>query len=319
MAFPQLDQAKLAELVAARFPLEGRELSFRRIPSGKFNRSYYVDLDGQRMVLRVAPLPGTPVLFYEKDMMRQEPLVHQIVRERTDCPVAAVLATDFSRKRILSDYLFMERLPGLAASDLPVGRSMWERVLEQLGRCLRQVHEITGDRYGYVGPHRPMEPQDNWVDAFRIMWSKLVQQLVGMEAYTREQGDWLVGALEKRLRFFDPNVPASLLHMDVWSQNILLDESGKFTGLVDWDRALWGDPEIEYAVLDYCGISEPAFWRGYGRQRDTSAAARIRHHFYFLYEHQKYILIRGLRNGRWEAAMRYRDECWSLAQSWFSD
>jgi len=318
VAWPELDENLLRSLVAANFQVDSERVAFRRIPSGKFNRSYYVELDGQQMVLRIAPLPDTPVLFYEKDMMRQEPVVHQIVRERTDCPVAAILATDFTRTRIPSDYLFMERLPGVAASELPVGRSMWDRVLEQLGRCLRQVHEITGDKYGYVGPHRPMEPQDNWVDAFRVMWGKLVQQLVDMKAYTPDQGAWLVEALESRLRYFDPNVPASLLHMDVWSQNILLDESGNLTGLVDWDRALWGDPEIEYAVLDYCGISEPAFWRGYGRQRDNSTAARVRHHFYFLYEHQKYILIRGLRNGRWDAAMRYRDECWALAQSWFA-
>ncbi len=317
MGWPELSEEILRELVVAHFDVDARALAFRPTPSGKFNRSFYVDVDGQQMVLRVAPLPDTPVLFYEKDMMRQEPVVHRIVRDRTDCPVAAVLATDFSRKRIPSDYLFMERLPGLAASELPVSRSLWERVLEQVGRCLRQVHEITSDKYGYVGPHRPMEPQDNWVDAFRIMWGKLVQQLVEMNAYTKEQGIWLVDALERHVHFFDPNVPASLLHMDVWSQNILLDVSGNFTGLVDWDRALWGDPEIEYAVLDYCGISEPAFWRGYGRQRDSSVAAKVRHHFYFLYEHQKYILIRGLRNGRWNAAMRYRDECWMLAQSWF--
>ncbi|OUL36382.1 hypothetical protein BV372_08175 [Nostoc sp. T09] len=59
-----------------------------------------------------------------------------------------------------------------------------------------------------------------------------------------------------------------MLHMDVWFQNILVDSAGNVTGLVDFDRALWGDPEIEFAVLDYCGISEPAFWRGYGRERD---------------------------------------------------
>ncbi len=47
--------------------------------------------------------------------------------------------------------------------------------------------------------------------------------------------------------------------MDVWAQNILVDSMGNVSGLVDFDRALWGDPEIEFAVLNYCGISEPAF------------------------------------------------------------
>ncbi|WP_256973118.1 aminoglycoside phosphotransferase family protein [Nostoc sp. T09] len=69
-------------------------------------------------------------------------------------------------------------------------------------------------------------------------------------------------------RSLDYTESPRLLHMDVWFQNILVDSAGNVTGLVDFDRALWGDPEIEFAVLDYCGISEPAFWRGYGRERD---------------------------------------------------
>ena len=81
---------------------------------------------------------------------------------------------------------------------------------------------------------------------------------------------------------FDRPVPAALLHMDVWAQNILVDDGGRLTGLVDWDRALWGDPEIEFAVLDYCGISTPAFWQGYGRERDLSEPAQVRRVFYLL-------------------------------------
>lgn len=309
----------LRELVIKHFPTDGRRVAFRPIRTGKFNRSYYVQVDGEELVLRIAPPPGTPVLFYEKDMMRQEPEVHRLVREHTDAPVARILAYDFSRSTIPSDYLFMEKLPGVAASELPLPRSVWSRALEQVGRYLRQVHAIHGPAYGYVGPHRPMEPQPDWWNAFRIMWRKLIEQIVEMGAYTPDQGNWLIEALEVRRQYFDRDVPPSLLHMDIWSQNILLDRAGNVTGIVDWDRALYGDPEIEFAVLDYCGISEPAFWRGYGKERERSEAAQVRYWFYFLYEHQKYIVIRGLRNGRWEAAMRYRDDCLRLAKQWLED
>jgi aminoglycoside phosphotransferase (APT) family kinase protein len=113
---------------------------------------------------------------------------------------------------------------------------------------------------------------------------------------------------------FDRPVPASLLHMDVWSQNILVDGAGRVTGLVDLDRALWGDPEIEYAVLDYTGISEPAFWRGYGRPRDTSFSAQVRARFYLLYEVQKYIVIRIWRRNDPGQALQYKRQSFSLAR-----
>ena len=80
--------------------------------------------------------------------------------------------------------------------------------------------------------------------------------------------------LDRHAEVFDRPVPASLLHMDVWAENILADERGRLTGLIDWDRACWGDPEIEFAVLDYCGISEPPFWEGYGAVTGPLARGR---------------------------------------------
>ena len=103
--------------------------------------------------------------------------------------------------------------------------------------------------------------------------------------------------------------------MDVWAENILADERGLLTGLIDWDRACWGDPEIEFAVLDYCGISEPPFWEGYGAVRDGSPEAEIRRILYLLYEVQKYIVIRRVRGNDPVRADGYRRQCLRLAQA----
>lgn len=75
------------------------------------------------------------------------------------------------------------------------------------------------------------------------------------------------------------------------------------------------DPEIEFAVLDYCGISEPAFWEGYAAEREHSREAEIRRTFYFLYEIQKYIFIRKVRRNRPAEADRFRQHALGLARS----
>jgi len=100
--------------------------------------------------------------------------------------------------------------------------------------------------------------------------------------------------------------------MDIWSQNILIDEEANVTGIVDFDRALWGDKEIEFAVLDYCGISEPAFWRGYGTERDLSPEAQLRRLFYLAYEVQKYIPIHHWRKRSPESAWRYKQNSMAI-------
>ena len=106
--------------------------------------------------------------------------------------------------------------------------------------------------------------------------------------------------------------------MDIWHQNILVDNAGNVTGIVDWDRALWGDPEVEFAVLDYCGISEPAFWEGYDKSRDQSPEARVRQIFYLLYELQKYIVIRQGRHNDTARALQYKQQVFQIIQQTFN-
>jgi len=86
---------------------------------------------------------------------------------------------------------------------------------------------------------------------------------------------------------------------------------------VDFDRALRGDVEIEFAVLDYCGISEPSFWEGYGARRDNSPAAMIRRQFYLLYEVQKYMPIRVWRRQDPISGGSYKQQCFALAAQLF--
>ena len=304
----------LRELVTANLAVDGDRLRFEPIRTGKHNHSYFVHTDREEVVLRIAPLQEG-MLFYERDMMAQEPPLHALLRAETRVPVAEIYAYDETHALIDRSFMLMERLPGRALSEMPgLPARRIDGVLEQVGDCLRQMHALHAEDYGYLGAHRPMAPQPTWWEAFRVMWNALLDDVEAAGGYTTEEADFLRSLLDLYRGQFRP-VAASLLHMDVWGQNILVDETGRLTGLVDLDRALWGDPEIEFAVLDYCGISEPAFWAGYGQQRDTSPAAQIRQRFYLLYEVQKYIVIRRLRRNDRAGAERYREQSLRLAMA----
>jgi aminoglycoside phosphotransferase (APT) family kinase protein len=304
----------LTRLVAAHLPVDPERLSFEPIRTGKHNTSYYVQHGGDGWVLRISPPDDAGFLFYERRMMAQEPPLHALLRAETTVPVAEIVAYDDSRALLDRDYLLMERLPGQPMTDARLTARQVDGVLEQVGSFLAQMHGLVADRYGYLGAHRPMAPQPTWVEAFAVMWNKLLDDIVACGGYSAEEADAFRQLLQVYRPHFDRPVPASLLHMDVWSQNILVDDGGTVTGLVDLDRALWGDPEIEFAVLDYCGISEPAFWQGYGRPRDTSFSAQIRARFYTLYEVQKYIVIRIWRRNAPAEALRYKRQCFVLVR-----
>ncbi len=291
------------QIIRHHLPDITAEPRFERIRTGKFNTSFWVTVGHRRLVLRIAPPRDAVFCFYERGMMRQEPGIHALLESRTSVPVAHVIAFDDSHSLIDRDYMLMERLPGRPLTEAAVNI---DHVLRQVGALLRQVHALRDTRYGYLGEHRPMEPQPRWADAFAIIWNKLIDDVAAAGYYDQEEQLLLRNLLDANLKLFDRPVPSCLLHMDVWHQNILVDDSGAVTGLVDWDRALWGDPEIEFAILDYCGISEPAFWEGYGQPREGSPEARIRQVFYLLYELQKYIVIRSGRNNDPAAARRYK-------------
>lgn len=287
----------LTDVVASHIRANPDGLRIERCLTGKFNTTYFIEGAKRPMILRVAPFDDpSSMLFYEYHMMHQEPGLHALIRARTNVPCPAIIAFDTSHRHLDRDFLILERMPGQpVAGNVARSSEQFPHILRQLGRFLRQVHAITGTSYGYVGDHDPMEPQPNWYSAFKVMWNKLLDDIERCGGYRPQEAKlmrWLLGYYRDA---FKRSVPATLLHMDLWAQNILVDEAGEITGLIDWDRALWGDPEIEFAVLDYCGLSEPAFWEGYGLKRKVTPESTIRQKFYLLYELQKYIFIHRVR------------------------
>jgi len=310
-----LDINTLTECVRRYLPHSDGRVEFERIPTGLFNDSFFMRAGGKDYVLRIAPPRDAVFVFYERGMMKQEPGIHELLLAETSVPVAEILAFDDSHETIDRDFMIMERMPGVPLTQA-AGVDENE-VLQQVGEYLAETHALTADRYGYIGEHAPMEPADSWQEAFAVMWRKLIEDVRASGHYSDGEADDLLRLLDRHISLFDRDVPASLLHMDIWSQNILVDEGGDVTAIVDWDRAAWGDPEIEFAILDYCSMSKPAFWGGYGRPRDESPEARIRNVFYLLYEIQKYIVIREGRENDSDGARWFKEHVMQIVEKSF--
>ena len=303
---------KLHPLLERLFDVD--TIRVRRIPSGMFNDSYFLTADSKEYVLRIAPAPDTPVLFYEKAMMRREPGIHTLVRAHTNAPVADIVEYDFTGSTVVNDWLLMERLPGSPISDAPLWGKKAEYLFFQLGETLRQVHSIKNSWYGYPEGTDTGPRETDWFRAFRNMWHRLLVDVASTGLYDGDEQLHLDGLLLQHQKSFQHHPAPSLLHMDIWSQNILASPDGELYGLVDWDRGMWGDPEIEFSVLEYCGTSPEAFWEGYGVVPDRSGDFDVRRLFYLLYEHQKYIYIRAKRSNSPGVARKYARESLEMAR-----
>ena len=101
------------------------------------------------------------------------------------------------------------------------------------------------------------------------------------------------------------------MHLDLWSANILSDGCD-ITAILDFDRGLYGDPELEFAVLDTYGYGNPAFFEGYGIERPFNSMAQIRQRLYIVYELIKYAFIRLARGHSSSVSRNHVVECISL-------
>jgi len=290
--------------------------SIKPMGYGRFSDSFLCENQEGSFVLRIAPPDRLLQLFYEYRMMRQEPHIHRRVLEETQVPVPRILATDFSRQHIDRDFLVMEMLPGYPMTEL--GPGAFSRGLEELGAYVAQLHSVREEqnRFGYVGGHNCMKPQGDWRSAFIEMYSKLLDDIIAIEVYDPPTAEWALSLVHSHSPVFEHAETSCLCHGDLWVENILADKEGRVTGVLDFDRACWGDVEWDLAIADYCGMTRPEFWRGYGRDDfRRSRAAKVRRLFYLLYEHQKYIVISmSSRRNDPQAARRYADQSLQIMQ-----
>ncbi|MFP4621407.1 MAG: phosphotransferase family protein [Bacteroidales bacterium] len=263
--------------------------------AGRFSETFRIlDEKNDEYIMRIAPSDSLLQLFYEYRMMRQEPEIHNRLLNETSVPVPRIIAYDFSRSLIDRDYLIMNKLSGKPLSEASLSNTAFINAFKEWGEYVRQIHSVTepNNLFGYVGAHHPMEPQNNWKEAFRIMYRKMLDDIRKQGIYDGETYDMAYQLLEDNLQIFGHCQTSRLCHGDLWVTNLLVDEDGKVTGLIDFDRACWGDIEWDLAIAEYCGVTRPPFREGYGQRIDTHTGdANIRRMFYLLYEHQKYIII----------------------------
>lgn len=295
--------------------------SIEPIATGKHNSTYMVRLldapaavDGDRAILRVAPSDDAGFVFYEQNMMSREPAIHAEVMHNTAIPVPQIYVYDDSRESMDRSFLIMEFMPGTPLSDVELPPEQRRLTMEALGRYLRQLHDrCTAETFGYPGGGSGKPRWTRWPEAFFSMWDRMIRDIENCGVYSPEEGKGAREALQSGVEAFEERRRASLLHMDIWAQNILVNPDGEITAILDWDRALWGDPEIEFAILNYVDFDTSSFWRGYGSRPPADEAAELRARFYHLYEVQKYLVIWTLRGGAdRDRIRRYRDYSLSM-------
>jgi aminoglycoside phosphotransferase (APT) family kinase protein len=261
----------------------GKLRGYEELKDGMYNTAFLLELeDGFRCVVKAAPPDHIRVLRYEIDIMRAEVESMRLVRANTSVPVPEVYAYDTSRRFLESDYYLMEYVPGTAFHKLRPDLTAEEQanIQREMGRMAREINHLTNPAFGYFA--RSEMPGVTWRECFAHMLHDILQDGNEMDVALPMPYADLFALLEKHFASLDEITTPRLVHWDLWDGNVFVDPlTRKVTGLIDFERSLWGDPLIEVFFMDM--DPEGACSQGYDADMLSRPAQKTRRLLYNAY------------------------------------
>lgn len=234
----RLSPEELNALIGCRLEAE--------LTDGWFNTAYRVVLDdGRAAVVKLAPPADVAILRYEHGIMATEAMVYRRIAALPDVPAPELL-------RAGPDFLAISLLEGTPwdkATDLP--EDTQRALRRELGAITARLHTLTSDEFGYPAAESALSAPD-WRTAFTAMVDALLDDA--------ERWQSSLGATPAEIRnlvaeggyALDEITRPALIHFDLWPGNIFID-GARVVGLIDHERAFWGDPAAELVSLAFGG------------------------------------------------------------------
>lgn len=274
MTKTKLTRTEIEPLVRQAFGGGTTTRDMSELTGGMFNAAYRLRLsDGRETILKVSPPADARILTYETDIMRTEVEALRLVYGLDGVPVPEVYHYDPSRSLIGSEFFFMEFVPGTPYNELKSLASDAERaeIEREIGRINRRINAVTGSGFGLPGRGKP-GADSSWSSVFVQLMDDLLedgQRLGVVLPMAYAEAEQAAAQLQPALEAV--NQP-QLVHWDLWEGNVMIRE-GRIVSILDWERALWGDPLMEYFFRRF--VDNRQFLEGYGSHaEDTGSAAR---------------------------------------------
>jgi len=223
--------------------------------------------DGRRLAVKTSvPDQGAqpPLLTYERDLLRTERDLLAALRDDAVVPVPELLLEDFTREHVDVDVIateFIECTPWADLSEtLPTDLN--SRIGQGVGRIFAALHDRSSPSFGYPADGFALGAA-TWPEAFHAMLSSVLEDSVTWGVDVR--ADEVRRVLDATMpALAEVDVPA-LVHLDLWAGNVLLDESRDIVAIVDWERAAYADPLIDFvgAESTIFGATNPDLYEGY--------------------------------------------------------
>ena len=234
----------------------------RLLDGGLFNTTYLVTYGAgeERAVLRLGPVERHRIMGFEQNLMAAEAYLYAVCRD-IGIPCPEVLAWDTSRTAVDRDFMITRYIPSVAMVNAEMTEERRHDLCFQLGAYLRRLHQVTGESFGFVSRVLEGRRFDTWSGAFLFEVEDIVGRLEAFGGLTAGEAGAVLAPFRRSRELLDQVRTPHLLHLDIWAGNVLLDrETLEILAVIDSDRAVFGDPDFEFAAP---WMEDPALRRGY--------------------------------------------------------
>lgn len=237
----------------------------KELTEGLFNAAYEVYLNNSgSVIIKIAPPEDIAVQTYEKNIMYAEVTTMEKLAQYEDIPVPRIYGYDESCTVCPSPYFIMEKLRGESLNK--IGYTFSKEQLDgfhfEIGKILKKLSGVVCPCFGLPGQREYQS--DNWYTAFFGMMTSAIEDAARVDVRLEVPPEKLMKKLLRDKNIFDEVTAPALVHYDCWDGNIFI-ENGKITGIIDWERSIWGDPLMELGFRTFS--PDPAFQKGYGLEK----------------------------------------------------
>lgn len=259
------------------------QVTVKELTEGFFNVAYEVTLPDRTVILKIAPSSDARVMSYEKNIMKAEVEALRLVKEKTKVPVPDVIYYDDSHTLCSADYFLMEKIEGENFFTLKnQGRIPYEvqnDIFRQVGRYNYEMNQIPGTAFGYLG--QPEQQGSCWKEVFLDMLENVLKDGENIEIDLGTTNyDEVRDLIRKAESALEEVKEARFVHWDLWDGNIFVKD-GRITGIIDFERALWAEPLMEFYFRGHVNIKD--FYEGYGANLREGAKVRALLYDMYLY------------------------------------
>ena len=229
----------------AKKAFPGKKIAeIKELTEGMCNVTYDITFeDGSESILKIAAKDRRGNTSNEVNLMQAEVTAMKLASENCSFKVADIQYYDTSNTICDGHYFFMEKLKGdnFAFVREKMSEDAIAIVDTEIGKISRELSQVKNPEFGFLG-------EDKRYDSLFLFVKHMLENLIS-DAGKKDidivyDGQTLLNQLETDKSAFEAVKEASLVHWDMWAGNVFVND-GHVSGIIDWERALWGEPFMD--------------------------------------------------------------------------